>query len=370
MTNTVFFETVQAHLEQALPFVVYRKPHEFELQGFLQQHPEIVTTERYTETGFVFAPFRSNESTVLFSENDCLRLQTIYDADEKIATSSIKNEDTSFQKAQHVALVEKGIEAIQSGQFEKVVLSRQEQVKLKEGKSLEIFKNLLNRYESAFVYIWFHPKVGLWLGATPETLLKVENARFSTMALAGTQPYQDSMAVTWGKKELEEQQFVTQYIAETLKPHISSLNVAPVQTVKAGNLLHLKTHISGNLEQENLKDILQALHPTPAVCGLPKMAAQTFIESHEGYDRLYYTGFLGELNCEQTSIRKANKRNVENHAYSRPKTVSNIFVNLRCMQLLDDMAILYIGGGITKDSVPEMEWEETVHKALVMKNCL
>src|SRR5690606_18917522 len=120
MTNTVFFETVQAHLEQTLPFVAYRKPHELELQGFLQQHSEIVTTERYTETGFVFAPFRSNEPTVLFPENDCIRLQTIYDVNENIATSSIKNEATSFQKEQHVALVEKGIEAIQSGQFEKV----------------------------------------------------------------------------------------------------------------------------------------------------------------------------------------------------------------------------------------------------------
>ena len=68
--------------------------------------------------------------------------------------------------------------------------------------------------------------------------------------------------------------------------------------------------------------------------------------------------------------RNTNSRNVENNAYASIKTVSNLFVNLRCMQISNQEAIIYVGGGITKDSNVEAEWEETVQKALVMKKVL
>ena len=68
--------------------------------------------------------------------------------------------------------------------------------------------------------------------------------------------------------------------------------------------------------------------------------------------------------------RNTNSRNVENNAYESIKTVSNLFVNLRCMQISNQEAIIYVGGGITKDSNVEAEWEETVQKALVMKKVL
>ena len=112
------------------------------------------------------------------------------------------------------------------------------------------------------------------------------------------------------------------------------------------------------------------MHPTPAVCGYPKQKAKDFILQNETYSRAYYTGFLGELNLKQSKTRNTNRRNVENNAYATVKTYSNFYVNLRCMQFKDDKALIYVGGGITKDSVAENEWEETLNKTKTIGNVL
>ena len=112
------------------------------------------------------------------------------------------------------------------------------------------------------------------------------------------------------------------------------------------------------------------MHPTPAVCGFPKQVAKDFILENENYDRAFYTGFLGELNLKQSKTRNTNRRNVENNAYAVVKTQSNFYVNLRCMQLQEAKALIYVGGGITKDSNPEKEWEETVNKTKTIGSIL
>src|SRR5690606_31374885 len=134
-------------------------------------------------------------------------------------------------------------------------LSIKEIVPLLEITPISIFKRLLNTYPSAFVYFWYHPKVGLWLGATPETLIEIEGNRFSIMALAGTQDYKGTTEVVWKDKEIDEQQIVANFIIQQLKPSVENLNVSKTETVKAGNLLHLKTMISAKLklESSNLK---------------------------------------------------------------------------------------------------------------------
>jgi isochorismate synthase len=98
-----------------------------------------------------------------------------------------------------------------------------------------------------------------------------------------------------------------------------------------------------------LGDFLQTIHPTPSVGGLPKKEAFEFISTHEKHDRGYYTGFLGPLNIE-------NK--------------SQLFVNLRCMQLFEKEFVLYSGAGITAASVAEREWEETDNKMMTMLNVM
>jgi len=372
MHSTHFFEKIQQHFNSALPFVVYRKPNRLEVHAMLQKDEKLHVIEDYSESGFVFSPFDAKEQAVYLpvANSEMISSDFIFtDEEEKSATA---DSIIPKEKEAHIQLVQKGIDAIHNKALQKVVLSRCEAQALSEENPLKIFKHLLQKYATAFVYCWYHPQVGLWLGATPETLLKVQANRFSTMALAGTQIYTGTKDVVWQDKEKEEQQIVTDFVVNSLKFAANSINVSNVETVRAGSLLHLKTAISGTLKKEDatFKEVLSSLHPTPAVCGFPKENAKQFIINNENYKRGFYAGFLGELNIKETKSRNTNRRNVENNAYASVKTVSNLFVNLRCMQLKNKQALIYVGGGITKDSIAENEWQETVNKTQTIKAVL
>ncbi len=358
-----FFEALEAQYSKQLPFVVYSRPVNSVIKCWLQNDAALHKTASFTESGFVFAPFNFNEQTVLFPEQDCEQFQI--DASQ-LAVSS---ENSSFitsetEKASHVALVANGIEAITEGTLKKVVLSRRQSLELSNDNPFHIFKKLFNTYKEAMVYCWYHPQVGLWLGATPELLLKVNGPQLTTISLAGTQRYKADSEMNWSPKEVEEQQIVTDYISEQIAPYCKTTSVGQTETVRAGNLVHLKSKITGTMERSvNLSAMIEALHPTPAVCGFPKETAKNFILQNENYKREFYTGFLGELNLKVSRTRNTNRRNIENNAYAVVKTHSNFYVNLRCMQLKEGKALLYVGGGITKDSQPLAEWEETVNKS-------
>jgi len=367
-----FFKKVEKQFLDKLPFVAYRKPNSDEVRVILQKNDGLHNVSDYSESGFVFAPFDDREDAVLIPLDDSETFTFSFVISDKRVIPLSNEEVSSKGKEYHINLVEKGIDAIHHNYLKKVVLSRRETESLSKANPLHLFKRLLQNYPTAFVYCWYHPKVGLWLGATPETLLRAEGNRFETMALAGTQLYKDTLDVAWEAKEKEEQQLVTDYVVDNLRSSVDSLNVSEAKTVKAGKMLHLQTKITGtfNFQQSNFKSLLSKLHPTPAICGIPKEIAKKFILDNEFYFREFYTGFLGELNLQEKKSRNSNRRNVENSAYSSVKKVSNLYVNLRCMQLQDNNAIIYVGGGITKDSIPENEWQETVNKTNTMKKVL
>ena len=395
MPEADFFKKLEEQYSRGFPFVVYRKPilseSSGEVKAFLQQDKKLFYTENFSESGFVFAPFETSRKSILIPENASEKLIFDQAVSEEISASgnSQKEEISEEKKSAHVQLVEKAVAALKSGEMEKVVLSRKEEVSLKEADPLKLFQELLKTYPTAFVYCWYHPEVGCWLGATPETLLKVEGNRFKTMALAGTQKFQGTMEVDWGEKEKQEQQFVTNSIIENLKTSgVEKMELSAPYTARAGNLLHLRTDISGENPKSKFQipenfgtdvprnvsaiwpNTISALHPTPAVCGLPKEKAKEFILSEEKYNREFYTGFLGELNLHKNVQRSRTKRNVENLAYRAVKKATDLYVNLRCMKIEEGKAVLFIGGGITKDSDPEAEWEETVNKSKTMKKVL
>ena len=373
MTSAHFLETLESHFHNNLPFVAFRHPNRTEITCYLQKNDALHTTLEFSESGFVFAPFDANDTAIILPVNLCdIFVVDALNLEEETINQSVKpilSDDDS--KIQHIQLVNKGIKAISSGDYKKIVLSRSEPIKLSNSNPISIFKKLLMAYPTAFVYCWFHPKVGSWLGATPETLMQIDGQRLSTMSLAGTQKYKDTLDVNWTPKERHEQQVVTDFIVSSLKSSVGTISVGQTETIKAGNLVHLKTSISATLKHPiNFKQLLTDLHPTPAVCGLPKEKAQQFILKNENHQREFYTGFLGEMNIKTAVSRNSNTRNVENNAYAAVKTVSNLFVNLRCMQIRHQEAMIYVGGGITVDSNAEAEWEETVQKALVMKKVL
>ena len=336
------FEEIQIFLSQQKTFVCYVKPNEKVWNLLVQQNDEII--EFSNQAGFVFLPFHEDKQVVIPFEDNSFSQGNI----EYLEKKSAKNfTSESNQKEAFENLVSKGVSAIQNNEFQKVVLSRK--IVLKEQIAIvETFQNLISTYPTAFRYIFFHPKIGLWMGATPEQLVKINQNQFETVALAGTQLYYEN--VIWATKEIEEQQFVTDYIISKVKDKVNNLIVSDVKTVKAGNLAHLKSFISGELTTDfQANDLIKALHPTPAVCGLPKEKAIDFILKNEGYNRKYYAGFLGEYNKDNQT---------------------DLFVNLRCLEVENDVVNIYVGCGITKDSNPEKEFIETENKSMTMRNVL
>lgn len=349
-----FFDQISEFYNSNVPLVVFRKPNEELVTAYIQNSKELYHLNSFNEQGFVFVPFSKKGKKVLFPFEKCTLLtseiSTKYALETTVNNSDFKVVSTNNSKENHIQLVQKGIDFIKIGNTKKVVLSRIETLEIDKVDVINTLKKMLNSYKNAFVYLWYHPSVGLWVGASPERLLSVSDKKFKTMALAGTQLYKNSTNVIWKEKERQEQQFVTDYILENIKESIDTITVSGAYTVKAGNLVHIRTDISGKLKSDNVfENLINSLHPTPAVCGLPKNNSADFILENEGYDRAYYSGYLGEINI---------------------KNSTNLFVNLRCMQLNNNTASIYIGGGITKDSISENEWEETVSKAEVMKKVL
>lgn len=333
-----------------MPFVAYRKPNSSEISGLFLEDDTLYFTNDFTESGFIFSPFDNEEKSVLLPIEKSEFIREKFQIEEKFLVKNDVEVD-ELHKEKHIRLVEKALDEINKNHLKKVVVSRQELVLLDSFDLLTTFKKLLNNYVNAFVYVWFHPKIGLWFGATPETLLTISDYHFTTMSLAGTQVYADTKEVFWKSKELVEQQLVTDFIKNQLKPISSNLKIDKTETVKAGNILHLRSRIEGDLNKNsNLKELIRKLHPTPAVCGLPREKSKNFIIQNENYKRTYYTGFLGELNYQ-------NKN-------------SSLFVNLRCMNIEEKIAFIYVGGGITKESNAKKEWKETIAKSKTMKKIL
>ncbi len=376
-----FYKRLEQNFSEGKSFVAYRKPGSGNrVKAILQNDTKVYKTKDLNESGFVFAPFNSESLAFLIPSDHSENLE--FEFQPKVEVDSLGAEvieaegnfpQSELDQRDHENLIQSGIDEIKKGSLHKVVLSRSEKVQLYDPSPFRIVKNLLNKYSNAFVYLWFHPETGIWLGATPETLLKTERTRFTTMALAGTQVFKGETDVEWGKKEVEEQLFVTDYISKTLEnmPAVKNLELSKPYSKRAGNLLHICTDINGYLtSEENIGDLIKELHPTPAICGMPKEKALTFILKNENYKREFYSGFLGELNLKTQTQRSSNLHNQENQQFVSISKKSDLYVNLRCMKLKGGNARIFVGGGITKDSNAADEWMETVNKSQTMKAVL
>lgn len=250
-------------------------------------------------------------------------------------------------KKKHIELVDKAITTIKNTDLKKVVVSRKQVVSTTDLHE-DIFLKALETYNNANVYFLYHPQIGTWVGATPEVLLSVNGTQLHTMSLAGTAVIKETVNHQWGIKEVEEQQIVTDYIVEQLKKSgCLNIQAAPATTITAGSLIHLKSSITAQLPvTSTVSQVLNRLHPTPAICGLPVELATSFIKDHEGYDREYYTGYLGIVDQQLKT--------------------QDYYVNLRCMNLTEDKATIYVGGGITASSNALSEYQETVEKIKTM----
>ena len=375
-TDQVVKTIVLQTLDQGGSFALWRKPQSNEKilfvcnQGVTEQ--DEVNLEE-SEPGFVFAPFKPDAKKIFlradlvfkFKGDEIIEGAELFHAFSKSnltdgqkekklrfhSTKSKSGNGKSYEK-----LVEQGVLEIENGSFEKIVPSRFKDIAVDESFDLLIaFELLCEKHPNAMASLFSSPQTGTWLGASPELLVSVDaQSKFKTHALAGTLPYSPEInlkSVAWTQKEIEEQALVSRYIINCFKKiRVREYLEHGPKTIVAGNVMHLKTDYEIDMKEINFPQLgsvmLKLLHPTSAVCGMPLDAALKFLNDNEGYDREFYSGFLGPVNYQNES---------------------NLFVNLRCLQFLENKVRLYAGAGVTLDSDPEKEWDETEIK---MKNMM
>jgi len=300
--------------------------------------------------GFIFAPFNLSgslpmlflEAGLVTKDEDKIR-QVLPELFAGIRLNEAPVAQVQMSRTEYLEKVRMLINFLREGVISKVVLSRtQTSGQLAAMELLQLYHTLCETYPSTFVYFAHFPEYGTWMGASPEKLISCRNKQCSTMSLAGSRPAGSDK--NWEAKETWEQEMVTRYITQVLaEQNVTDLKISNSFTSKAGHVEHLCTLFTFNLEgQLELGNLIQRLHPTPAVCGTPTDKAMELIHQLEPHCREYYTGFLGPVN---------------------PQDQTNIFVNLRCMKIAASNMTVFAGGGITKDSVPEKEWEETELKS-------
>lgn len=343
-----FLRLVEAQIQQRLPLALYRLPNDNRVVALFQEDISLQTGSHWSVPGFVFAPYNQEAFPTVFLKPDRI-LSTKMDAFAQGPAEIVLPQDGD-QRTGHTQRVADAVDAIQNSALQKVVLARSISIPF-NGSPLDAFEKILGAYPGAFCYLFYHPQTGFWIGASPELLLSHSGNTAQTVALAGTLPAKGTQAPHWSPKEIWEQQVVTDYICSRLREQSLSPEAGSASGVRAGALWHLKTSISVQVTPKRRIALIRALHPTPAVCGFPLQEAQEYIAKAEELERAYYTGFLGPIGIGEEDS-------------------ANLYVNLRCAQLTDNAATLYVGGGITSGSIPELEWEETRHKAGTMLSVL
>jgi len=347
-----YLSLIHKHLDNKLPFVWFRPAGDANVQVWLQQDVRFNTyNPRSKSKGFVFAPFDKAKPVLIFPDDQCTSISVpLWDAPwTKIQTNKLSSEDQKIYEER----VAKAIETIKISDLKKVVLSRAVTYDMPKMDCFAVFSTLAQSYSTAFTYALYHPQIGLWVGATPEQLVRVDRTRLETVALAGTALWNSVDSLNWGEKEKTEQQLVVEDIRETLASFTDHWKISDSSTVQAGPLAHLKTAIEVQLKEDCLDDVFsvaELLHPTAAVCGFPRLLSLEFVRQIESHDREYYTGFLG-------SIDEGTNR-------------LDLYVNLRCMKVEGGKSVLYAGGGLTKDSIPSKEYEETEQKLDTIRQIL
>jgi isochorismate synthase len=322
-------------------------------------------------SGFLIAPFKSNASKYFIQNKIHIQLGEAVNSKAQSGYETILEDvfqagrftkDISLSLANllpenstpvndidydYIGGVEAAKEIIVTSELQKVVLARSKEQQVSLTNLETVVLNLREQYPLAYISIFYHPETGLWISATPELLLCTDSeGNFKTVALAGTQKYDPAIPirdVSWTHKEIEEQALVCRYIINCFKTiRLREYVEEGPRTIQSGNLLHLKTTYTANTTEVNMKELgttmLQLLHPTSAVCGMPKKPATDFIETYEQFDRKLFSGYSGPVNMS--------------HATS-------LYVTLRCAQIHANSITLYAGAGITAESVPQKEFEET-----------
>lgn len=345
-------------IERGFSFAICQTPESRTPRFFLQQNgnPEILRgiAELNGRSGFVIAPFHPIHPApdmpilLLTGGQTAIPLPSgIKDTPPPSIGVSPQAEDQAPSPPCYESRFNLFMEALRDNRFDKLVLSRSVTLERHRGFSpANAFNTACSKYPGSFVYLCHTPQTGTWLGSSPEMLLSGSNGSWRTVALAGTRTTGNTSPASWDEKNREEQAIVSRYV----KTQLASIGIHSEETkpatIQSGGVKHLKTEFTFSLaDHSHLGQLLELLHPTPAVSGLPKEESVRFILENEGYDRRYYSGFIGVID---------------------PAGQSDIYVNLRCMSITPSHITLYAGGGLLPLSDMEEERQELNDKLQTM----
>lgn len=306
------------------------------------------------QTGFVILPFNSAlPFTTICGQPSNIKIDNLVNL---LNTDFLETKKYSSQLypstpySRYISGAQAIIDSLKNKPNNKIVYSRV--IERKCENVADTFLQLSTSYPHAYVFCFFTPNLGFWMGASPETLCEINNGCFNTMALAGTKNIKDSSP--WDKKNIEEQAIVSQFLISKLRNAGLQPIMDALSTALCGPVKHLKTIIKAQLPSTSFaslsQQLIKTISPTPALCGHPRNNAVKLLNIYEMHNRECYGGCCGPV---QISSAKAS-----------------IWVNLRCMKIVNNHCNLFVGGGLTHLSTPNDEWHETEMKASTLINFL
>ena len=256
------------------------------------------------------------------------------------------------------AAVETAAKRLRAGEAAKVVLAR-EVVARGDGvvSAGMVIRSLRAAYPSCFTYLVTGADGTAFAGASPELLVRRSGSRAYSQPMAGSvargasEPDDDRLArqLVDSAKDNAEHRLASEFVVEALRPFSRVVEARAPEVVRFTNIQHLATTVTAELTDPaaDALDLAAALHPTPAVGGWPRKAADALIDELEGLDRGWYAGAVGWIDANGDG---------------------EFAIALRCGLLWEDGARLYAGVGVMPDSDPARELEETElkFKALLM----
>lgn len=286
------------------------------------------------QDSFIIAPFERNGKVL------CLKgtVTELTDADALLSSwrISVQGDTSSTSRETYIRWVNLATSEMAAGVLQKAVIARR--LWAQGGVSpAEMFSRLLGQHTNAFVYAFMLDDYGAMMGASPETLLRKKGSDLYTEALGGTRT-----KGRYTEKEMHEHGHIADYVQDILSVSGYNYQRKEKDVRQAGDVQHLLTGFTaGSKGTDKDLALVSALHPTPAVCGLPVDAAGHFISGTENFDRGFYTGFLGPMTARGDF---------------------DFFVNLRCAEVYANGLAVYAGAGLNSMSDPQDEWDETSHK--------
>lgn len=248
---------------------------------------------------------------------------------------------------------------IETGRLSKAVLARARRLEFASAPNpTDILRRLGESYPVSYRFC-FEPKPGrAFIGATPELLARTSDLELETVALAGSarrddDPITDASlgsGLMRSAKNRHEQQLVVESIHAALTPLTSTLSIPDEpRLLRLANIQHLESPIAGRLNEAGILPVIDALHPSPALGGLPKDSALEIIQAHETVSRGWYGAPVG---------------------WMQPNGDGLFAVAIRSALLTGNRARLYAGAGIVAGSDPQREWDETSLKFRPMLQAL